>query len=160
MSEVRYEAHPASFRMRPFATVITALVMVAGVVLTGFGERLAPLIGAPLGIALSGQIVQHLGVALFAIGGLVLFSWYVPARFDRLTITDERLSRVRGLFDKHYTEVSLDSVRTLQVNQSLTQRMLDIGDLTIFTTGDQPELAMRGLPNPERIRALVQGRGA
>jgi hypothetical protein len=40
------------------------------------------------------------------------------------------------------------------------QRMLNIGDLTIFTTGDQPELAMRGLPNPERIRSLVQGRGA
>ncbi len=156
MSEVRYEAHPASFRMRPFATLITALIMVAGVVLTGFGERLAPLIGAPL----SGQNTQYLGVALFAIGGLVLFSWYVPARFDRLTITDDRLSRVRGLFDKHYTEVSLDSVRTLQVNQSLTQRMFDIGDLTIFTTGDQPELAMRGLPNPERIRSLVQGRGA
>ncbi|WP_245561829.1 PH domain-containing protein [Lamprocystis purpurea] len=51
-------------------------------------------------------------------------------------------------------------LRTLQVNQSLMQRMLDIGDLTIFTTGDQPELAMRGLPNPERIRSLVQGRGA
>jgi uncharacterized membrane protein YdbT with pleckstrin-like domain len=85
---------------------------------------------------------------------------YVPARFDRLTITDDSLSRVRGLFDKHYTEVSLDSVRTLQVNQSLMQRMLDVGDLTIFTTGDLPELAMRGLPNPERIRSLVQGRGA
>jgi len=158
MSEVRYEAHPASFRMRPVATVITALAMVAGVILTGFGERLAPLIGAPLGIALSGQIAQYLGVAMFAIGGLVLFAWYVPARFDRLTITDDNLSRVVGLFNKRYTEVSLDSVRTLQVNQSLLQRMLDVGDLTIYTTGDLPELTMRGLPHPERIRSLVQGR--
>ncbi|WP_295581595.1 PH domain-containing protein [uncultured Lamprocystis sp.] len=156
--EVRYEAHPASFRMRPFATLITVLVMVAGVILTGFGERLAPLIGAALGGALSGQIAQYLGVAMFAIGGLVLFAWYVPARFDRLTITDDSLSRVVGLFNKRYTEVSLDSVRTLQVNQSLLQRMLDVGDLTIYTTGDLPELTMRGLPNPERIRSLVQGR--
>ena len=157
MSEVRYEAHPKIFRMRPIAALIVFLIMLAGFLLVGLGERFAAAVLAPRGFPLSGQDLQYLGVILFALGCLRLYAWYAPTRFERLTITDETLVWVRGFMSKQRIEVSRDAVRTLQVTQGLLQRGFDVGDVAVFTTGDRPEFVVRGLPDPARIRALVQG---
>ncbi|MEN8176496.1 MAG: PH domain-containing protein, partial [Pseudomonadota bacterium] len=65
-----------------------------------------------------------------------------------------------GLISKNYTEISMASVRTVKVSQSLLQRLLDAGDVAIYTAGDQPELVVRGLPNPGEVREFIKGRGA
>jgi uncharacterized membrane protein YdbT with pleckstrin-like domain len=48
------------------------------------------------------------------------------------------------------------SVRTVRVQQSLLQRLLNAGDLVVYTTGDEPELTIKGLPRPGEIRALIK----
>jgi hypothetical protein len=39
------------------------------------------------------------------------------------------------------------------------QRIMNAGDIAVFTAGDVPELLVRGLPQPDRIRELVKARG-
>jgi hypothetical protein len=35
--------------------------------------------------------------------------------------------------------------------------MLNAGDLVIYTTGDEPELSIQGLPRPGDIREYIKG---
>jgi uncharacterized membrane protein YdbT with pleckstrin-like domain len=160
MSEIRYEAFPRSFRMRPLATLVTGLVMLVGFVFGGLGEQLAPRLLAPLGNPVSGQTAQYIGVVIFALAVARLYTWYAPTRSNRLQITDDRLLWARGLFDKYVVEVSLDSVRSIEVTQGPLQRWLDVGDIAVFTQGKHPVILVQGLPQPERIRALATGRTA
>jgi len=62
-----------------------------------------------------------------------------------------------GLLSKEYTEINMSSIRTTRVTQSLFQRIMGAGDVTVYTSGDLPELMIRGLPDPGRIRDFVKG---
>jgi uncharacterized membrane protein YdbT with pleckstrin-like domain len=93
------------------------------------------------------------------LSALRLLSWWVYTRTDLLKVTDDEILWTHGLLNKKYTELGMGSVRTVQVSQSLLQRLLNAGDLRVFTTGDLPELVVRGLPEPNRIRELVKARG-
>jgi uncharacterized membrane protein YdbT with pleckstrin-like domain len=77
-----------------------------------------------------------------------------------LTIKEDELVWTHGLVSKEYTEINMGSVRTTRVTQTLMQRIMGAGDVTIFTSGDLPELVIRGLPEPERIRDLIKGDAA
>jgi uncharacterized membrane protein YdbT with pleckstrin-like domain len=111
-------------------------------------------------LPLGGSGIPYVGIALFILAAVVLYAWYAPSRFDRFTITDTMLIRRKGLLTKESTQMSLASIRTVKVSQTPLQRLADIGDVTIVPVGDFPELVVRGLPDPDRIRALVQARVA
>jgi uncharacterized membrane protein YdbT with pleckstrin-like domain len=51
-------------------------------------------------------------------------------------------------------------VRTVRVKQSLLQRLLNAGDIEVYTAGDVPELVIRGMPDPEAIRNHIKGQSA
>ena len=54
----------------------------------------------------------------------------------------------------------MGSIRTVRVHQSLFQRMVNAGDLVIYTTGDLPELSIKGLPRPNEIREHIKRQSA
>jgi uncharacterized membrane protein YdbT with pleckstrin-like domain len=160
MSEVRYDAHPSLIRTRPFATLLTLALMVLGVAIALLGKQILPG-GLPLELtrAVEGideRVVQIGGLAIFGIAFLRLLIWWAATRSDRLKVTGDELLWTHGLLDKEYTEIDLGSVRTVKVSQSLFQRLMRAGDVAVFTTGDLPELVVRGLPEPNRIRELVK----
>jgi hypothetical protein len=51
----------------------------------------------------------------------------------------------------------MGSVRTVRVSQTLLQRIMNAGDVTIYTSGDLPEVVVRGLPDPRRLRDYIRG---
>ncbi len=164
MSEVRYDAHPSLIRTRPFATLLTLALLVLGLATAVLGKQVLPP-GLPLELsrALEGiddRMVQIGGLAVFGIAFLRLLIWWVATRSDRLEVTGDELLWTHGLLNKEYTEIDLGSVRTVKVSQSLFQRLMGAGDVIVFTTGDLPELVIRGLPEPNRIRELVKGKTA
>jgi uncharacterized membrane protein YdbT with pleckstrin-like domain len=154
---IRYEAHPSMLRMRPFATVMVLLLMLLGLLVAVLGDGLLP--AALRAGAGTPEPVQTLGILVFAVSALQLLIWWVSTRSDHLRITDDEVLWTHGLISKQYTELSMGSVRTVRVTQSLLQRMMRAGDIAIFTTGDIPELVVRGLPDPRAIRELVRTRG-
>ena len=154
-SEVRYEAHPSMLRMRPFSTLLALALMLAGVLVAILGKGLMP---ALLPEQLNDRVVQVVGIVVFALAAMQLLAWWVSTLSDRLKITDDEMLWTHGLMNKQYTEISMGSVRTVRVTQSLLQRLMNAGDITVFTTGDLPELVVRGLPEPNRVRELVKAR--
>jgi uncharacterized membrane protein YdbT with pleckstrin-like domain len=150
MAKVLYDANPSLLRTHPFATVLLVVVLLAGIVLAIAAGAVSST------LALPAQIVGLAGIVLAAAAFLWLLVWYVSTKMDHLAIKEDEIVWSHGLISKQYTEISLSSVRTTRVKQTLMQRIMDAGDVMIFTAGDRPELYIRGLPEPHRIRELIQ----
>lgn len=153
MSNVLYEASPSMVRMNPFGTLLVILLILLGIFLAVAGGQLLAEIGIPVG---DKRIVGIVGILLVAVGFLRLSSWWVATKLDRLVIKEDELVWTHGLLNKEYTEINMGSVRTVRVSQSMLQRIMNAGDVTIFTSGDVPELVVKGLPNPNAIREHIK----
>lgn len=164
MSKLLYQAHPSVWRSHPFGALVALLVVLAGafIALTGQVPYLSPLLAPHLSPLLAGVELPSwvspriIGYALIAVGLLRLLLWWIAARFDHLEIRENELIWTHGFLNKNYTETNMASIRTVRVHQSLFQRLMNAGDLVIFTTGDQPELAVNGLPRPNEIREHIK----
>lgn len=101
-----------------------------------------------------------LSVILIPVGiGILALLWmYLLTKMDKLTITKDELVWAHGLINKDYTEIALTSVRSVRVSQTLLQRILNAGNVSVYTAGDEPELVIKGLPNPDKIRDLINGK--
>lgn len=103
----------------------------------------------PLGFVLSILLIAA------AVGIIILLVWYVKTRAEKLTITREELRYEKGILSKAHSELRLASIRSVRVNQGLLQRMFGTGDVRIYTAGDDPEITVRGMPDPHEIRELI-----
>ncbi len=103
----------------------------------------------PLGFVLSILLVP------VAVGVGILLVWYVKRRTETLTITTDTLSYEQGFLSKSRSEVRLTSIRSVRVNQRLLQRLFGTGDVDIYTAGDAPEVSARGMPDPNKVRELI-----
>lgn len=153
MSDVLYEAGPSMVRTHPLGTLLATFVTVVGAVLAVAPGPLLAMLPIPLQGDGIGWII---GLALVAVGAIRLLSWWVATWLDRLVIKSDEIVWNHGLINKQYTEINMGSVRTVRVNQSILQRIMNAGDVTVFTSGDIPELEVRGLPNPGAIRDLIK----
>lgn len=99
-----------------------------------------------------------LAVLLIPIGvGIIwLIVWYIKVRCTLITVGDERILLSRGVFAKERLEIELESIRTVEVDQTLVDRIFNCGILKIYTAGDDPELTQKGLPDPERLRSALR----
>jgi uncharacterized membrane protein YdbT with pleckstrin-like domain len=102
-----------------------------------------------------GFIISVLLIPAFGIGIIILLVWYVSTKAQKLTITTQDLLYEKGLLSKSRSELRLTSIRSVRVNQSLFQRIFGTGDVEIFTAGDTPEVTIPGVPDPARVRELV-----
>jgi len=94
-------------------------------------------------------------LAVTIVGFLVIGVWALVVRTERLAVGVHDVLLERGFIAKQRVQVNRDSVRAVKVSQTILQRMLGVGDIEIFTGGDYPEIAIRGLPKPDAVRALL-----
>lgn len=163
MSRSLYSANPSVWRTHPFGTFLALLLVAGGAYIAATGE--VPYLSGMLAEQelpawADLRYLRYLGYLLIAWGGLQLLGWWLAARFDRLEITERELVWTHGFLNKQYTETNMASIRTVRVSQSLLQRLLNAGDVVIYTTGDEPELTIKGLPRPGEIRELIKHRTA
>ena len=105
----------------------------------------------PLGFAASVILI-----AAFGLGLIILFIWFVRTRTTKLTITDTEVIYEEGLLSKEHIDTNINMIKTTKINQNLFQRMFGAGDVEIYTTGDQPEFVLFGMPDPQKIRDLIK----
>lgn len=91
------------------------------------------------------------------IGLLILLYWYLLCKGTSLTVADGQIYLEEGLLSKSRSEVDCDSVRTVKVHQSFFNRIFGVGSIEIYTAGDQPEMNVKGLPDPNEIRDVIKG---
>ncbi len=152
IEEKLIEVHPSPARKHPFRTlglIVVAVLGLAGVV--------AGLTRAGIGLPVSGSVLAIAGAVVAGLAGLCELHWWVRSRFTTLTVTSSRSTLRYGLFARETTEVRHRDVRNLQVNQNWIERLFGVGDLAISSAGQEGlEIVIRGIPNPEKVAAIVR----
>ncbi|MEM9222461.1 MAG: PH domain-containing protein [Pseudomonadota bacterium] len=90
------------------------------------------------------------------VGLIWLFVWFVKLRCTQLTVGEERVLLSRGVFSKERLEIELQSIRTVEIDQTIFDRIFNCGVLKIYTAGDKPELLQSGMPDPQRLRNALR----
>jgi uncharacterized membrane protein YdbT with pleckstrin-like domain len=102
------------------------------------------------------QFVIAVLLVPLGVGIIWLIIWYIQNRCTLVTVGEERILLSRGVFAKERIEIELSSIRTVEIDQSLIDRIFNVGILKIYTAGDDPELRAQGLPDPERLRSALR----
>ena len=142
---VLYEGHPSWRSILDFyikgilATAVIALIV--GFV-TGLGDG-----GADSGLV---TIIALVGVALTLLAG------FVKRVATSYTITDRRLHIKRGIVSRTIQETRLERVQNVNYNQSVIQRVLQIGDVDFDTAaGDDYNFVFSGVSDPADVVHMV-----
>jgi len=104
----------------------------------------------PLGFILAVLLIP------LAIGIIILLWWYLKCKSTKLEFVGNDVVLERGLLSKNRTELNAGSVRTVNVYQSLFDRMFGVGRISIYTAGDVPEVEVAGIPRPHDFRDLIK----
>lgn len=103
-----------------------------------------------------GFIACILLIAAFGLGLLILLWWYLQCKASSLTVKQRDILYEKGLLSKSRVEFGIAGVRTVKVNQSFFDRIFGVGSIQIYTSGDQPEIEVKGMPDPNRVRELIK----
>ena len=75
----------------------------------------------------------------------------------RWVLTSERLRVMRGILNRSTEEVELTRVRDVSFEQSLGQRALGIGTITVVgTDATTPTLTLHDVAEPEQVKELIR----
>ncbi len=87
---------------------------------------------------------------LLAAALAVLPAWMV--RCTRFRITNYRIDVEQGVLSKRIDTLELWHIDDLKFRQSLTDRILGVGDITVISDDDTtPELVLAALPHPRSL---------
>jgi len=89
-----------------------------------------------------------------AVAALTLL-WPIRSNIRRqstkATITGDKLRYEAGLFSKSTRTIQLSKVQDVRVDQTLGQRMLGVGDISIETSGESSRLTMPHIDRPQAV---------
>jgi uncharacterized membrane protein YdbT with pleckstrin-like domain len=105
-----------------------------------------------------GFIGALLLIPVFGVGLLILLWWYLLCKASTLTVKESDILYEKGLLSKSRVEFGIAGIRTVRVNQSFSDRIFGVGTIQIYTSGDQPEIEVKGMPDPNRVRELIKDR--
>ena len=103
-----------------------------------------------------GKFMLVILLCFLIVGIFWLIWWYIKVRCTLLTVGEERVLLSRGVFAKERLEIELESIRTVEIDQTFVDRIFNCGILKIYTAGDNPELIQTGMPDPERLRSALR----
>jgi uncharacterized membrane protein YdbT with pleckstrin-like domain len=136
--ELVFEGHPSWRAVLRFYVI--------GVILVGVAAAIGALVSGT-GIAI---LAGAVALALLVLAGIVKRS------ATRYVITTERLHIRRGLLSKKTQETRVERVQNVNTQQSLFERLLQVGTVDFDTAGtDDSEFRFVGVANPaEVVRAV------
>src|SRR4051794_8107175 len=86
---------------------------------------------------------------LILIGLVFLVIPSLMVRMTRYRISNYRIDFERGLLSRNIDTLELWHVEDISFHQSLLDRILNVGDITVMSHDDTtPKLVLQGLPNP------------
>lgn len=140
-SDLLYSKNPKMAKNKPFMFTLIIIVNITSLVAA---------------FRLDQQSFQIIGLVVWLGTAIWLLIWYLKIKSKKLSVTNRDMLYEEGLLRKNRKELALDKVRTVEVDQSFVERIFGVGEVRVFTAGDQPEIVVKGLPDPNRIRELVK----
>jgi membrane protein YdbS with pleckstrin-like domain len=111
--------------------------------------------GAYLIIAPHGY--ERLGTALIAAAVALLGLIGLARRHVTWSLTSDRLIERRGLIASHRREMELADVRSIEVDRSLMQRMLGLGNVAVASAASADfQIRLKDIPDPERVAEILR----
>ena len=110
---------------------------------------------------LGGETPVKNGLLALLIAGAVCWTvlfivWVFKTLGRSLEITNKRAVERRGLLSRSTDEVLHDHIRNVQVDQSVLDRVLNIGQIGIASSGQEGvEVQMQHLPDPHKLREII-----
>jgi membrane protein YdbS with pleckstrin-like domain len=136
---------PVMFRRYPFRSSGYVAVIVAGLVCVG------------LWLAEGWLALGLLGLVVSAVASFRLFVWALRNRTTSLTLTTRRILLKAGSFTSHSTEIPYPEIRDVQVHQGVLNRLLEVGDMTLYTKmPDKQKVLIMAIPDPEAVAAEIR----
>ncbi len=80
---------------------------------------------------------------------------HLRTRVIALTIDSDHLTLESGILSRARRTVDLAKVQDVTITQSITERMLGMGDLVVESAGERSSLAMQGIDSPRAVADLI-----
>lgn len=101
------------------------------------------------------NLISVVALPLLVIGVVVfIFRWWQWSNQDYV-ITNRRLLKVTGIFNKHSADSSLEKINDAILDQPMLGRMLNYGDLTILTAAEESVDKYHLLKNPKEFKKIM-----
>ena len=91
----------------------------------------------------------------FALGVMV---GHVRLMMEKLTISNERLRYESGFVSKSTHTIDLGKVQDVRVEQSVTQRLLGMGRISVETSGGSSAITVANVDNPHKVADMILDR--
>ena len=89
----------------------------------------------------------------------MMFVWWLKCKGTTLTVTNKRTSLRRGILSKSINEVWHSDVRNVLLKQSFFQRIFGVGMIGVSSAGQSGmEISVSGIPDPDRVKQLIDER--
>ena len=82
---------------------------------------------------------------------LVPIRRHIRRQTIKVTLTGDKLRYESGLLSKTTRNIQLSKVQDVRVDQSLGQRMMGVGDLSIETSGESSRLEVDNIDQPQAV---------
>ncbi len=118
---------------------------------TEYSENPAMFKNSPIGF-----IVALALIPAFGLGLVILIYWFLSVKASKLEIKGNDILFEQGLMSKDRSELNIDRVTNVKIKQSFFNRIFGVGSVELYTSGDVPEIAAAGMPDPNRIREIIK----
>jgi membrane protein YdbS with pleckstrin-like domain len=96
-------------------------------------------------------------VLLLALAGFLLLMVTLARRNTSWSLTSDRLIERSGFLARHRREMELADVRSIEVDRSLMQRMLGLGNVAIASAASADfMIRLWDIPDPERMAEILR----
>ena len=134
----------SSFEVRP-----SAKFLIAGMLLEGL--LLIPAIY--VAVTYGGAYVWTLAIPVL-LGSYTSMLW-VMKRSTRITVAEGRLRYQSGIASKTTRTLELARIQDVTVRQSITERMLGLGSITVVTASETGSLSMEQIDSPQEVAERI-----
>lgn len=94
---------------------------------------------------------------------LVILLWpasrWMRRRFIKVIVTGDRLRYEMGATSKTTRNIQLTKVQDVRVDQGLLQRMINVGNISIETSGETSRLTIPNVDKPQAVADELMNRG-
>ncbi len=100
-------------------------------------------------------VTSWTGTMLLMLAPFLLLLWpgmrALERRFTRAVISGDRLRYETGMTSKSTRTIQLTKVQDVRVDQSMMQRLFNIGDISIETAGETSRLSIANVDNAQEL---------
>lgn len=136
----------AAFRAKPGRFLLLVLILLAAAAGAIFALTRTP---PNNGLAISAGVV-----ALASL--LILFGWWFTKIGEVMEITNKRTIEKTGILSKRTNEVMHRDIRSIQIEQTFGERILNVGKIVISSAAEEDsEIIATDMPAPKRMRDVI-----